>query len=253
MVQRYKQDILPRAAARMRVVTTIAILIFITCYILGATGTADLSRSGYLLIATITSALFGGAFAVRLYFTRKGAHPHSHWRRLPIAVALLFAAGWIEFYAINHARYYWMILAFLVGSLILDAFEFVSRLKAVWYGRVHSREKTLGQFIYLYAATVFTFALLYTILQVYSDEPVFHITYESDSLLDFLYLSIVTVSTLGYGDIIPISSLAKFLVMVQTVIGYLYLSIMLGLMVSWMSSRSREPETNPSEGPPKDG
>jgi hypothetical protein len=47
------------------------------------------------------------------------------------------------------------------------------------------------------------------------------------------------VSTLGYGDILPMTALAKVLVMLQTIIGYVFLSVLLGLMISWLGSRKK--------------
>lgn len=48
-------------------------------------------------------------------------------------------------------------------------------------------------------------------------------------LLDFLYFSAVTTTTLGYGDILPNSTLARVLVMLNTISGV----FMLGFLVYW--------------------
>ncbi|MDP6629529.1 MAG: potassium channel family protein [Kiritimatiellia bacterium] len=53
-----------------------------------------------------------------------------------------------------------------------------------------------------------------------------------------LYLSVVTITTLGYGDIIPVGNWARFLVGCESVLGV----ILLGFFVSSVWSRSRKKE-----------
>ena len=48
---------------------------------------------------------------------------------------------------------------------------------------------------------------------------------------DYLYFSFVTLTTLGYGDITPVSALAKSLTIVIAIIGQLYLTILIAMLV----------------------
>jgi hypothetical protein len=48
---------------------------------------------------------------------------------------------------------------------------------------------------------------------------------------DYLYFSFVTLSTLGYGDITPISALAKSLTIIIAISGQLYLTILIAMLV----------------------
>lgn len=48
---------------------------------------------------------------------------------------------------------------------------------------------------------------------------------------DFLYFSFVTLTTLGYGDITPVSSYAKSITIVIAVTGQLYLTILIAMLV----------------------
>lgn len=56
---------------------------------------------------------------------------------------------------------------------------------------------------------IITFAILYRFLSVHSPSAFSHPL----SLLDSLYFSVITSLTVGYGDIVPLSQLAKLLVM----------------------------------------
>jgi voltage-gated potassium channel len=48
---------------------------------------------------------------------------------------------------------------------------------------------------------------------------------------DYLYFSFVTLTTLGYGDITPVSAFAKSLTIVIAIVGQLYLTILIAMLV----------------------
>jgi hypothetical protein len=55
---------------------------------------------------------------------------------------------------------------------------------------------------------------------------------ESFSLESSIYFSFVTQTTLGFGDILPKSALARGLTILQAIVGQLYLTVMLASLVS---------------------
>jgi hypothetical protein len=48
---------------------------------------------------------------------------------------------------------------------------------------------------------------------------------------DFIYFSFVTLSTLGYGDVLPLVGPAKALAYIEAIIGQLYLTILVARLV----------------------
>jgi len=56
---------------------------------------------------------------------------------------------------------------------------------------------------------------------------------------DFIYFSIVTLSTLGYGDIVPVSAQARALVSLEVLLGQFYLAVVVARLVA-LSMVSRE-------------
>ncbi|MBC8186362.1 two pore domain potassium channel family protein [candidate division KSB1 bacterium] len=230
-----------------RLVSAVAIFIFIICYIMGAFLHTGGSFSGYLKVGIVNAVLFLFFVLIRKIFSSKKKAKKKIKKKtsvfykfsFPIVFVLFFIAGMVEYYIINHQNLYWIILPLLVLAVSLSVYEFWLQIKLIWHGETYHRETTLVQFLYLYATTVFSFAFLYTILDsVYGN--MFHINYPSDIFFDFLYLSVITVSTLGYGDIVPTTTLAKFLIMIQTIVGYLFLYIFLGLVISWLGTKERK-------------
>ena len=57
---------------------------------------------------------------------------------------------------------------------------------------------------------------------------------------DFIYYSFVTLTTLGYGDITPVTMAAKFLSILEAIIGQLFLVILLARLVGMVRVRGRE-------------
>ncbi|MBC7187031.1 MAG: two pore domain potassium channel family protein [Calditrichaeota bacterium] len=153
--------------------------------------------------------------------------------RALLGLPLLFVAGAVEYYIICHRDLYWIILTLLAVAVALNVYEFALSLRAVWRREMVSRESTLVQFVFLYVTTVLSYTLLYTILDPHVPHRLFKMESSIDPLLDFLYLSVITATTVGYGDIVPLTAGAKVLVMSQTVICYIFLSILIGLIVSW--------------------
>ena len=55
---------------------------------------------------------------------------------------------------------------------------------------------------------------------------------------DWLYFSFVTMTTLGYGDLLPLSAIARFLAYMQAVFGQFYIAILVaGLVSAYLSQR----------------
>jgi len=57
---------------------------------------------------------------------------------------------------------------------------------------------------------------------------------------DYLYFSFVTMTTLGYGDITPVSSLAKSVTILIAVMGQLYLTMLVAMLVGKFLRRSEQ-------------
>jgi hypothetical protein len=55
---------------------------------------------------------------------------------------------------------------------------------------------------------------------------------------DFLYFSFVTLTTLGYGDVTPVSAFAKSVTLIIAVSGQLYLTILIAMLVGKFLSRT---------------
>jgi len=86
------------------------------------------------------------------------------------------------------------------------------------------------------------FALLFAALLALSPEALrFEVADAGDSFEAMLYYSYVTLTTLGYGDIVPRSEVARMLAAGEATVGQLYLAVLIARLVGLhISARSRE-------------
>jgi hypothetical protein len=68
-----------------------------------------------------------------------------------------------------------------------------------------------------------------------------------------LYFSFTTLSTVGYGDIIPLSGVARMLAMVEAVFGMFYVTLLIARLVSLYSSQSTREAVNREESADQNG
>lgn len=89
-----------------------------------------------------------------------------------------------------------------------------------------------GTSLFRWAATTFIFALIFAAAYWTIDmlEPVRMIPAGAANLFDYVYFSIVVSTTVGLGDIVPITTLGKVLVATQGFSGFLMLGIFVGML-----------------------
>ena len=150
-------------------------------------------------------------------------------------------------------------ITFGLGHALPGAFsnEWLASLSAVgFYGYTAAivfmfvlRQKTItADTIYgalsVYLLLGMTWAFGYTGLEAYSPGSFFiSAEYDIDGVLnqrDFFYFSFVTLTTLGYGDILPISYAARMLAIAEAACGVLYTATLVASVVSRLKQQSAD-------------
>ena len=130
--------------------------------------------------------------------------------------------------------------AYLARNFILDQnflaeFRSRSRWSAIVYAiwkLTSDCGRSLGRWAVCTLVATLVFAWAYTLVAVdYGD-------YETP--LSPLYYSVVTITTLGYGDVLPASVPAQIVAMCQVIVGYVMLGGLLTIFTKKMASRASE-------------
>lgn len=117
-------------------------------------------------------------------------------------------------------------LALLVASWLLVIAMMVGNILAT----KSVTANTLFQAVSAYMLLGVAWAGIYRILAMLDPGAIRPLGPES-SWGEFMYFSFTNLTTLGYGDITPVSSFAKSLVIVESVVGPMYLAILVARLV----------------------
>ncbi len=93
----------------------------------------------------------------------------------------------------------------------------------------------------VYMLIGFTFAIAYSTLSIYIPGSIAHNQATPMVFNDFLYFSFVTITTLGYGDMSPATPHARSLAMIESMLGVMYMAIVVARMVSLYRAESDDP------------
>ncbi len=134
----------------------------------------------------------------------------------------------------------------LVGIAVVLPFYSLTAVLALRY--VFSNKRKVDFNILMGAICVYMlmgiiWAIMYSFLNVLIPGSFSGLSVESEEgrLLEFIYYSFVTLTTLGYGDLLPVSSIARAFAYLEAVIGQIYVAVLVaGLVGIHVSNRQEE-------------
>ena len=101
----------------------------------------------------------------------------------------------------------------------------------------HITADTIRGSICAYLLIGFFWALLYVIVASFDERAFSQTASEADFYARAIHFSFTTITTLGYGDIVPISPFATMLTNLEAVIGQLYPSTLIAVLVGNYTSQ----------------
>ena len=113
-----------------------------------------------------------------------------------------------------------------------DSYYYDKKLLSYLEYRFFELASSYGMSLFRWAGTTFVFTLIFAIAYWLVDqfEPVRMIAAGPENLFDYLYFSIVVTTTVGLGDIVPVTEASKILVATQGFCGFIMLGIFVGLL-----------------------
>jgi voltage-gated potassium channel len=118
-----------------------------------------------------------------------------------------------------------VLLFFLINSLILA-------IKYIMFGPKVDINKIMGSVtIYLLIGIIWT--LLYALVEEFFTGSFSgtDLAEDGSQFWDLIYFSFVTLTTLGYGDILPVTTYARTLAYLEAIVGQFYIAILVASLV----------------------
>jgi hypothetical protein len=152
---------------------------------------------------------------------------------------------------IHNVRPDWLPPAFyLAGSLLFVGFVVVNLLRfTLGAPRVNAEVLCAALSIYLMIGLLWMFAYLLA-AQLTPDAFGFNVGPASDRAMNSnnaLYFSFVTLCTVGYGDIVPLSLMARMLAILEAITGVFYVTVLVARLVAMYSSERSRPGASDRE------
>lgn len=156
-------------------------------------------------------------------------------RALAVLAVLAVLLGLLHHFEVLPGR------GFFIGMESVRVLFLLLAMRAVFRHIMHSASVSLDTIlgaVCVFLMLTLVFAEAYRILGAVDPDA---IQYVDDHLPEhlppgyshdrFTYFSVVTITTLGYGDIVPISSAARALVQIEAIVGQLYMALVLAWLV----------------------
>jgi len=142
----------------------------------------------------------------------------------------------------------YMLRNFSVGYIfILPALFIILIILSIMFNGL-TRPQGTSEYALVSYSKLMPFALIFIIIAFASIYTVTGLQYTENqvevSFADAVYFSSITLTNLGYGDIVPESTSSKYTVILETIVGYFLLGLYLGYIQRIVTLRFRENETS---------
>jgi voltage-gated potassium channel len=218
----------PRRIGRWRF-STVEFLIALAFLFVSAPFVEMLPRGDFVDGSLLTLVLILGVLAVGW-----------NYRKLMVAIILVAPAivgRWVHLFRPDLPPEY-----FLAPSLVFIIFLIGNFLYFILHApRVNAEVLCAGLSVYLLLGMAWMFAYL-LVSDLSPDAFAFTTGLDSSHVLsrfNAFYFSFITLSTVGYGDIVPVSYVARMLAATEAVTGTLFMAVLIARLVALYSSQPR--------------
>lgn len=180
-----------------------------------------------------------------------GLHANRNRRRMLIAGGIVAATALPTLWWTMIAESRELSLAGYLLAILFCGATAVLILTAVLKDRAGSPDAVLGA-LCVYLLMGLGWALAYAAVELVNHDAAFTTNLDelniedSASFSDIVYFSFVTMSTLGYGDISPVTPVARTLAWLQSVAGQFYLAILVARLINILPDSGLRPQKSPN-------
>ena len=127
----------------------------------------------------------------------------------------------------------WAFLAAFFGLTAAGLFSYLRNSRSVAQAELYTA-------VNIYLLLGLLWAAIYLAIDAFSPGSIQVGSYSADRQTELLYFSLVTLSTIGYGDIVPFSGEARILAALEGITGVLYIATTVAVLVGRFRNESWE-------------
>jgi hypothetical protein len=194
-----------------------------------------ITSNGNVVALIIYQVLYAGLFVAGIFIT-SDSRAHLTWS-VSIAVVWLIVA---VLYALDPTSFWktqttYFILLIFHATIIWVLMRFIFTSEAVNADVIYAAAA-------VYFLLSFFFVPIYGMLEVaVPGSFVDNTLHSAVSWQQFVYFSLITLSTAGYGDVLPANSWARMLAGLEVTVGVLYVAILMARLVSLYEIHRKQP------------
>jgi hypothetical protein len=162
----------------------------------------------------------------------------TRWTTLSVAVALIAIVTAVLAYLLGSGRLFVALVSAAVLVLVIASIAAI--LLAVWH-RPAIDVQTVGGALAVYLLLALLFAALHQMLAAILLPPYLNGVKDIADAGSYLYFSVITLSTVGYGDLSPACPAARAVAMSEALVGQLYLVAIVGTVIGNLTGPRRQP------------
>jgi hypothetical protein len=190
--------------------------------------------SQYSAGGILMPALFLGIFFLTLLTS---AVPRRTIIILTVIIPFVLAVGGVATASEPGTRVYSLSFVVSTGLVLACVFFIFRRINQHVY---ITRQTIFGSLcVYLFGALLF--AMVYRVIAAMSGQP-FFVQTDQPGMLDYIYFSFISMATVGFGDFTPATDVGKMAVIVEAILGQLYLLVVVALFVSRVGRKRLDKE-----------
>ena len=145
---------------------------------------------------------------------------------LSMSGALIFAVADTFFPKLTLAGMKWAMLTAFFGLNVAELFKYLKDSRSISSSHLYTA-------VSIYLLIGLQWFALYSAIDVFRPGSFVHgAGVATDHHAELLYFSLITLSTFGYGDILPLNAEVRVLAALESITGVLYIAIMMALLVS---------------------
>ncbi|SUH37152.1 membrane transport protein [Salmonella enterica subsp. enterica] len=182
----------------------------------------------FVWLELCVTLIFTGEYLLRLFsWPEPAKYVFSFWGFIDLVTILPLYVMWLWPEISLNYMFAWRAMRAIRVLRILKLLRFMPSLRVFWSAIISARHQLILFYSFIAIVMIIFGALMYLI-----EGPKYGFT----TLNASVYWAIVTVTTVGYGDITPHTPLGRIVASVLILIGYSVIAIPTGLITTHMSS-----------------